>query len=312
MPFTLNLSGTAEVDDSIIEEFDAEFRVAFHEQGVASQFATLKRDIGAKSVSLPRYSNLALATTPLSEKEDVDSEALDDDAVSITPQEYGKVVTTTKLANLQTGGMADRAAARLVGINAGRTRNKLATLALDAAPVGQIIRVGNHAADNLITAADTMTGSVLGFAFNRLARKNVPGLNGGDYFLIAHDDVIHDIREQSGANSWIDAHKYALPEALMRNEVGMYKGFRVIRDNLSTILVDAGDAGTVDVYHSYAIGFNALGLGVSEDISMRATGPFDKLGRFVNMGWYGCFNYKIVEEEAVVLIKSASSVGENV
>jgi len=131
MAFTLNLSGTAEVDDSIREEFDTEFRLAFAEQGVASQFATVMRDIGSKSISLPKYDQLDLAITPLQEKEDVTSEAMSDSAIIITPQEYGNVVTTTKLASLQTGGMADRAAARLVGINAGRTKNKLATLAMD-------------------------------------------------------------------------------------------------------------------------------------------------------------------------------------
>jgi len=280
--FTVNLTGTAEVDDSIRQEFDTEFRLAFTEQGVASQFSTLKRDIGAESISLPKYDQLGLAITPLNEREDVDSESLSDSKVVITPQEYGKVVTTTKLANLQTGGMVDRAAARLVGINAGRSRNKLATLALDAGT--QILRVGGYATDAEILVGDTMDGSTMGKAFNKLARKNVPGLAGGDYFFIAHDDVIHDIREQSGANSWIDAHKYALPEALLRNEVGMYKGFS---------------------------GFNALGEAVSADIAMVATGPFDKLNRFVNMGWLGCFNYKIIDNEALVLCKSSSSVGDN-
>jgi N4-gp56 family major capsid protein len=308
MAFTLNLSGTAEVDDSIRQEFDTEFRLAFAEQGVASQFATIKKDIGAESISLPKYAQLALATTPLLEKEDVESEAMDDSSVKITPQEYGKVVTTTKLASLQTGGMADRAAARLVGINAGRTRNKLATLAMDLGT--NVLIAGGHALVSEIVAVDTMDGSLMGKAFNKLARTNVAGLAGGDYFMICHDDVIQDIREQSGANSWIDANKYSLPENLMRNEVGMYKGFRVIRDNFSTIITDGG-AGTVDVYHSYAIGFNALGYGVSSEIEMKATGPFDKLARFVNLGWHGCLNYKVIEQEALVVIKSSSSVGVN-
>lgn len=306
MAFTINLSGTNEVDDSIRQEFDTEFRLAFAEQGAASQFATLKRDIGAESISLPKYEQLALATTPLDEYEDVDSEALSDSKVVITPQEYGKVVTTTKLANLQTGGMADRAAARVVGINAGRTRNKLAILAMDAGT--NILYAGDATSVATIDKADTVDGSLMGKAFNKLARKNVPTLAGGDYFMIAHDDVIQDIREQSGANSWIDAHKYAMPEALLKNEVGMYKGFRVIRDNLCTIVEDGGSDQS-DVYSSYCVGFNALGVAVSQDIEMRATGPFDKLGRFVNLGWHGCMNYKVIEQDALVVIKSASSVG---
>ena len=308
MPFTLNLTGTSQVDDSIRQEFDAEFRVALAEQGTAAQFATMRRDFQAESISLPKYEHLSLATTPLVETDDVTSEALVDSKVLVTPKEYGNVVTTTKLANLQTGGMADLAAARMVGVNAGRTENKLAILAMDASS-NVIYSQGSANVD--ITASDVMTGSLMGSAYNKLARANAIGVANGDFVMIAHDDVIHDIREQSGANSWIDSHKYALPSELLKNEVGMYKGFRVIRDNFSTIEADSGAAGTVDVYSSYFVGFNALGVGVSSPIEMRATGPYDKLNRFVNMGWHGCFEYKIIEDQALWVVKSSSSVGAN-
>ena len=308
MPFTLNLTAKADVSDSVVKEFDAEFRVALAEQGAAAQFASIKKDFKAESISLPRYDQLALATTPLVETDDVDSEAMSDSKVLITPAEYGKVVTTTKLASLTTAGMADRAAARLVGINAGRTDNKLAILALDAS-TNVIYSDGTSQAT--IAAGDIMTPTLMGQAYNKLARKEALGVANGDYVMIAHDDVIHDIREGSGANSWIDAHKYSLPEQLLRNEVGMYKGFRVIRDNLSTIITDGG-AASVDVYRSYFLGFNAFGVGQSQPIEMRATGPFDKLSRFVNLGWLGVFNYKIVEQDALWTVESSSSVGVNV
>ena len=308
MAFTINLSGTAQVDDSIRKEFDAEFRVALAEQGAAAQFASLKRDFEAESISLPKYDQLALATTPLVETDDLDSESMVDSKVLVNPKEYGKVVTTTKLASLQTAGMADRAAARLVGINAGRTDNKLAILALDASTN---VIYADGAGTATITATDIMTGTLMGQAFNKLARKEALGVANGDYVMLAHDDVIHDLREATGAASWIDVHKYALPETALRNEVGMYKGIRVVRDNLTTIKVDAGAGATVDVYVSHVLGFNAFGKGSSMDIEMRATGPYDKLNRFVNLGWYGVFEYKIVEQEALWTIESASSVGNN-
>jgi N4-gp56 family major capsid protein len=307
MPFTINLSGTAQVDDSVRAEFDAEFRVALAEQGAAAQFASIKKDFEAESISLPKYDQLGLAVTPLVETDDVDSEAMVDSKVLVNPKEYGKVVTTTKLASLQTAGMADRAAARLVGINAGRTDNKLAILALDASTNRIYSNAGGEAA---ITASDIMTGTLMGTAFNKLARKEAIGVANGDYVMLAHDDVIHDLREATGAASWIDVHKYALPETALRNEVGMYKGIRVVRDNLTTIKTDAG-VGGVDVYISHVLGFNAFGKGTSHDIEMRATGPYDKLNRFVNLGWYGVFEYKIVEQDALWSIYSASSVGQN-
>ena len=38
-----------------------------------------------------------------------------------------------------------------------------------------------------VTDTDTMDATLMGRAFNLLARKNVPGLAGNDYFMVAHD-----------------------------------------------------------------------------------------------------------------------------
>jgi len=305
MAFTLNLTTKADVDDSVVQEFDAEFRIALAEMGSAAQFATLKRDFQAESISLPKYDQLTLATTPLVETDDVTSEALVDSKVLITPQEYGNVVTTTKLASITTKGMADRGAARLVGINAGRTDNKLAILAMDAST--NVLYGGDATSAATIEAGDDMDASIMALAYNKLAAANAVGLSGGDYFLLCHDNVAHSLREQSGANTWQDAHKYAIPENLMTNEIGKYKGIRVVIDNLATIEAGAG-VGGIDVYSSYFVGFNALGKGVSHPTEMRATGPFDKLSRFVNLGWYGVQNYKIVEQDALWIAKTSVAV----
>ena len=308
--FTTVMTGTAEVDDSIIEEFEQQFLVAYAQEQVMEPFVSYKRDIGAKSIDIPKYNQLALATTPLVEKEDPASEALVDSKVNLQPLEYGNVVTTTKLANLQTGGKADRAAARMVGINMGRTQDKLALLAADAST--NIIYGGNATSTITIDATDVMAAATMNAAYNKLARASVPGLANGDYIAIMHDDVIHDIRDGSGAGTWQDVHKYALPDSVLRNEVGMFRGFRVIRDNHATVSVDAGAGGTVDVYKSYFMGFNALGKAVGQEPGMVISGPFDKLQRFVNMGWLGCFKYGIIEPDALWIVESASSVGANV
>ena len=300
--FTQVMTGSAQVDDSIIEEFEAQFLLSQAEQGVADQFVSWRKDIGAKSISIPKYDHLSLATTPLIEKEDVNSEALTDTEILFTPKEYGNVVTTTKLANLQTGGKADLAAARLVGINAGRTQNRLALIAMDSA--SQVVYGGDATSFATIDAADIMSPTVMGKAYNLLARKNSIGVVNGDFVMIAHDDVIHDLREGTSVGTWQDVHKYAIPSEILRNEVGMYKGFRVIRDNLATI----GDNAGVSVYNSYFMGYNCLGKAMSQEVMVKLTGPFDKLGRFVNVGWHGVLEYGIVEQDALVIAQSASSV----
>ena len=302
MPFTLNLSGSAQVDDSIVKEFDAEFRTQLTELGHAAQFTSVKRGIKGESVSMPRYNQLVLDTTPLDELEDVASEALVDDKIILTPLEYGKAVTTTKLASLVTAGMADKAAARMVGVNAGRTDNKLALLALDAS--SNVLIAGGGVDADAITQTDIMGDSLMNKAYNKLSRANAVGVANGEFVMICHEDVIFDLRDGAGAGTWQDAHKYTSPETVLRNEVGMYRGFRVIRDNLSTV---AANVGGIDVYKSHFIGFNALGKAESQAIEMRATGPFDKLNRFVNLGWHGVFQYGIVEQDALWTIDSASS-----
>lgn len=307
MPFTTNMSGTAQVDDSIVLEYDQQFIIAAADQGIMDQVVTYKRMIGAKSVEFPKYAQLSLATTPLTEDEDVTSEAMSDQQIILTPAEYGNVVTTTKLANLQTGGTADLAAARLVGLNGGRTLDKLAVLAAEASSNELVANAGGEGS---LLATDVMTVSFLNQLYNKLARASIAPLAGGMFVAVMHDDVIHDLRDSAGSGSWVDINKYSRPEDVLRNEVGMIAGFRILSDNNITINTDAG-AGTVDSYHTLCMGFNALGKAESAPLEMRASGPFDKLGRFVNMGWHSCVDYGIVDQDALWMGTTASSVGSN-
>jgi N4-gp56 family major capsid protein len=272
------------------------------------QFATYKASISAKSIEFPKYAQLALATTPLDEDDDVTSEAMSDSQIILTPAEYGNVVTRTSLAQLQSGDRVDLAAARLVGMNMGRTMDKLAILSLDASSNSATVDGG---AESALTAGDVMTVSFLNALYNKLARASVQPLSDGMYVCVMHDDVIHDLRNSAGSGSWVDINKYARPESVLMNEVGMLCGFKIVRDNHATLTADAGDA-LVDTYRSYALGFNAFGKAVSQESQMVISGPYDKLSRFLNIGWKGCFQYKIVDQDALWMGITASSVGVNV
>ncbi len=304
MPFTTNLTGTTQIDDSIVQAYESSFLITVGEDSALDQFAAWKQDIGAKSIQITKYARLSLATTPLDEVEDVTSEALSDTQILFTPKEYGKSVTKTSLASLQTGGKIDLSIPELIGRNMAQTKTRLATLALEGS--SNQIFVGNTT-ESTIAAGNVMSGVVLNSVYNKLARASVPTLADGMYVAVMHDDVIHDLRAESG---WIDVAKYADAVSVLRNEVGMYKGFRIVRNNLATFGDQTG-AGTVDVYKSAFFGARAFGLAESQAPTMTITGPFDKLGRFVNMGWYGVFEYKILDTDAVYIVNSASSVGAN-
>lgn len=308
MAFTTNMTGTAQVDDSIVLEFDQQFIIAAEQMQVMDQFISYRRNIGAKSIEFPKYDQLALATTALDEDDDVVSEALVDSQIILTPAEYGNVVTKTKLASLQTGGKCDLAAARLVGMNMGRTQDKLAVLALEASANSFTVTGG---AEATLVATDVMTTTFLNTLYNKLARQSIMPLGGADtYVAIMHDDVIHDLRNSAGAGSWQDIKKYTSADEILKNQVGELGGFRIVRDNHITVNTDAG-SGTVDTYKTIVMGFNALGKAVSEEPHGVLSGPFDKLARFVNVGWTGVFQYGLIDTDAVQVGITASSVGAN-
>lgn len=306
MAFTTNLTGTAQVDDSLITAFEQLVWINFGQSNVNDQFLSKKVEINAKSIQMPKYSRMAVATTALTETDDIASVALADTKVTFTPAEYGNAITITSLSSFQTGGLVDAAAASLIGMNYGETMDALAIAALDAASNSYVI---GGTAEGSVTSGQVASDVFLNYFYNKLARGNVPMINGA-YIMEAHDDVITDLRAATAVGSWQDVVKYATPETALQNEVGMYKGFRVVRNNRATYADQTG-AGTVDLYNSYFFGANALGKATSKPGSVVLTGPFDKLQRFYNIGWYEVSQTAILDQSAVWLGKSASSVGTN-
>jgi N4-gp56 family major capsid protein len=306
MPFVANMTGTTQLDDSLVLAFEQSFIVANGQNNVMDQLAQYNSNIGAKSIQMTKYARLALVTTPLTEDEDATRVQLADSAILFTPAEYGGVVTRTNLAKLQTGGKSDLAAAQLVGINAGSSLDKQAVLALSAS--SNLIVAGGKT-DATLADTDVCDAAFLNKMYNKLARTNVPTIN-GMYVAVLHDDQIHDLRAATGAGSWVDVTKYSLPGEAMANEVGMFKGFRILRNN-NVVFADQAGAGTVDSYKGLFLGANALGKAESQLLTIKVTGPFDSLGRFVNVGWYWVGKYGIVDTDAVYVGLTASSVGDN-
>lgn len=306
-----NITGVTQVDDSVILAYDQAFMLAVGQDDVMSQFVQYKQQIGAKSIAITKYPRLAAVTAALDE-DDADESlyrvALTDSRVTFTPAEYGMVVTRTELAALQTGGMVDLAMATLVGENMGHSKNKLATLALEATT--NVRFAGGVADENSLAAGNTVSATELGILYNKLARANVSQLPGGYFGFAAHDDVIHDLRNTAAAGDWVDVSKYSDAMAVLKNEIGIYKGFRIVRNNDASYADQAG-AGTVDAYVSTAFGNRGLGLAESMTPTIVFSGPFDALQRFANVGWKGAFQYKILDTDAVWKIVSASSIGAN-
>lgn len=301
MAFTTTMTLVSDVSDSVITLWDQGVILTYTPELVADQLATIKTSIGAKQIDFTIYSNLAIPSA-LTEDTDPTSVALVDTLAYLVPAEEGNVVTRGALASFQTGGKVDTAAAQLVGRNMGTTVDKRAVEALEAFSTTVIYPNSATAAAN-VTDTDVLDAKLARRLYNKLARLNVPGIN-GSYFGIAHDDCLHDLR-----GDLIPVQQYQGLTGIMNAEVGMAFGIRWLRS--SNVTVTANSNGTIDTYKVNVVGANALGKAVSNEPHPVISGPFDKLGRFLNIGWYGCFKYGVIDTNNMVQGICASSVGAN-
>lgn len=299
------ISTATAFDHSLILLMDQAFIVEAQDAIVIDMLIDYERDIGAKSIDLTKFAKLDRATTPLTDGTDPDRVTMVDTKVTLTPAEYGRAVGRTLLASLQTGGKADLGTARVVAQNMVETLNAVGLIAGEA---GTNIRLANGAASEAaIVAADTIQLADLKYVHNRLSRANIMKFGLDMYVAVAHPDVISDIADLS---DFKDVMLYADTTSLIKNEVGSYAGFRWVSTSGVSVNADAG-AGAVDTYHTQFMGQNAMGRAVSKDPTMVISGPFDTLGRILNVGWLGVLQYRIIDQDAHWIITSSSSYGSN-
>jgi len=289
----------ATVSDAAIDLMDQAFLLEAQDRIIIDQITDIKREINAKSISMNVYSKLTKQTTALTDGTDADAEAISVSKKTLTPAEYGNVVTRSLLASLQTGGKVDLAAAQLVARNMAESVNGLGCAAAEATTN---IRYQNGVADDA-SVIDTIQDADLKYAHNKLSRANAEMFEGEAYAAVVHPDVAEDL---TGLDGWKDVQKYADAVQVLKNEIGMYQGFRFLKSTGMSVTADTANGGANALYKSIFLGRNAIGKGISLDPGLRITGPFDKLGRLLNIGWYGVFVYGLLYTDAIWSIHSMS------
>lgn len=298
-----SITGTTEIDQSTVALYSDLIVYAATPELVATQVANVKESLNAKSITYTKYSNLTAISSALTEDDEATAVAMADSVVTLTPAEYGNVVTVSSLISHQTSGHVDSGAAYLIGRNMGTSMDGLAIAALDAFG-GTVLYPNAASSANTCGLGDVMDKTFAGRLYNKLSRTNVPGLMGGQYIAIAHDDVLHDLRQDTSTGGWIDVSKYANPQSVLQGEVGMYSGIRWLRSSNVT-LTSSTIAYTSKVN---VCGFNSLGYAVAQAPGIRIAPANDNLGRFVNVGWYGVFVYDTIDANNQIQGICASSI----
>lgn len=302
---------TSVLSNQVVAAYDRRAFMALREDAVFKQYARVKpskQTSPGSSVSFLFWSDLTSATTPLSETVDVDAVGLSDSVVTVTPKEHGNSVLVTIKVRAQTFSLGfDAEVADIVAQNMLDSVEDLAEIALSAG--GTEVIHPDATAETDIVAADTLDVAEVRKQVAKLRGAKVRPSSGRNYDVILHPDVAYDVMSDTAGGAWQDL-KHTDSGPLRIGKIGQFAGANFIENSRAKVNTDGG-SGTVDTYTTYVLGAEAFGM--AEDIPLHIQpGPVtDRLMRFMPLGWYGLFAFKVIRSAALRRVLTASSIGSN-
>ena len=274
------------------------------------------------SVIFTIFSELAAATSTLTETSDLTPATMGDSQVTVTLAEYGNTVQTTAKLRGTAFLDVDATAANLIGYNAGLSIDTVVQAVLGAgtnvayATGGAAVPTSRESVkvDAILTANDIRKQTAA------LRSANVATFN-GYYMGYIHPDVSYDLRRETGNAAWNAPHANVDTAGIYNGEIGTFESVRFIETPRAPLNANASNGtsttGIIDVYSTLIMGRQALakaysaidGNGVVPKV---VRGPVvDSLLRFNPIGWYWLGGYGRFREASLRRIESASSIGAN-
>jgi len=282
----------------------------------AADVQPVAQSMPGTSVKFTIFSELADATTPLTETTDVTAVAMADSQVEVTLTEYGNAINTTAKLRGTSFLDVDAVAANLIGYNAGSSMDTVVANVLKAAT--NVIYGGGGAStptsNATVESSDILEANDIRIATAALRKANAQSFN-GMYMAFIHPDVSYDLRRETGAASWRDPHVYSNIGPIYSGEIGAFEAVRFIETPRAPLDLTGGSASTVDLYQTIIMGRQSLAKAYSITDGNGAfpqvrRGPvIDSLSRFNPIGWYWLGGYGIFRQAAIRLINSSSSLG---
>ena len=199
-----SLTDTSAISNLVQTAYDQYVRMALRSIPVMRALADVKpvqQAMPGSSVVFSIYSDLAQATSTLTESSDVSSIALGNpNQVTVTLQEYGSAVTTTKKLNLTSFNDVDAALADIIAYNAADSIDAVVAGVLTS---GTNIIYGGTATNNAgITAGGTISVSDIRAAVTNLrSNKALPRI-GELYAAYLHPKQTADLRAETGTGGF--------------------------------------------------------------------------------------------------------------
>ena len=188
------------------------------------------------SVTFTIASDLAEATTALTETSDVTPVAMSDSYVTVTPLEYGNAVQLTAKLGATAFLEVNPIAANVVGWNAGISTDGIAR---NAAGAGTQVAYTAGTTRAGLAKTNTLTGNDVRRAVATLRKNNVPTFN-GMYKGLIHPDVSYDFRGATGGTNWSDPHVYSDPSGIFNGVIGNFQGVQFMETPRAPFFSDGG------------------------------------------------------------------------
>ena len=229
-----SITSTSSISALVTTAYDQYVRMALRSIPVMRALADVKpvqQAMPGSSVVFSIYSDLAQATSTLSESTDVSSIALGNPSqVTVTLNEYGSAVTTTKKLNLTSFNDVDSALADIIAYNAADSIDSV---------VGQVLSAGTNviyatggATDptssatveptDVITVAD-IRNAVVSLRTN----KALPRM-GELYAAYLHPRQSADLRSETGTGGFQDLTKFVERTPFVAGAVGAIEGAYIV------------------------------------------------------------------------------------
>ena len=301
------LTGTSAISNLVQQAYDQYVRMALRSIPVMRALADVKpvqQAMPGSSVVFSIYSDLAQATSTLTESLDVSSIALGNpNQVTVTLQEYGSAVTTTKKLNLTSFNDVDAALADIIAYNAADSIDAVVASVLTSG--SNAIYAGTATNTAGITASQLITVSDIRQAVTELRTNKALPRIGELYAGYLHPRQTADLRAETGTGGFQDLTKFVDRTPFVAGAVGVIEGAFIVE----TPRVPYASNGTTNVYKAVIAGREALAEAQGQDISTIIGPQIDALRRYHTIGWYYFGGWSLLRQAAIYRVESAATNG---
>ena len=228
-------TSSSTISNLVQAAYDQYVRMALRSIPVMRNLADVKpvqQAMPGSSVVFSIYSDLAQATSTLTETSDVSSIALGNPSqVTVTLNEYGSAVTTTKKLNLTSFNDVDSALADIIAYNAADSIDNV---------VGQVLSAGTNViysngptgtvptSSATILPVDTMTVADIRNAVVSLRTNKALPRMGELYAAYLHPRQSADLRAETGTGGFQELSKYVDRTPFVAGAVGVIEGAFIV------------------------------------------------------------------------------------